>query len=90
MSEREEVELCTCGHLPEDHAPQFGTIDSPIPCYIGGCGCLEYTSTSETPQSFGEQDVGERLCPDCGQPMLPPGAIKKPNEYDHASGCPRG
>ena len=28
-------------------------------------------------------------CPDCGQPMLPPGKAKRPNEYDHASGCPR-
>ena len=30
-----------------------------------------------------------KLCPDCGQPMLPKGTKKKPNEYDHASGCPR-
>ena len=29
-------------------------------------------------------------CPDCGQPMLPPGETKRPNEYDHASGCPAG
>ena len=29
-----------------------------------------------------------RLCKDCGQPMLPHGVTKKPNEYDHASGCP--
>ena len=28
-------------------------------------------------------------CPDCGQPMLPAGEVKRPNEYDHASGCPR-
>src|SRR5208282_3520913 len=27
-------------------------------------------------------------CKGCGQPMLPKGAIKKPNEYDHAQGCP--
>jgi hypothetical protein len=26
-------------------------------------------------------------CKGCGQPMLPRGAIKKPNEYDHARGC---
>lgn len=29
------------------------------------------------------------LCPDCEQPMLPAGVTKRPNEYDHASGCPR-
>ncbi len=28
-------------------------------------------------------------CKDCGQPMLPKGAVKRPNEYDHAQGCPR-
>lgn len=28
------------------------------------------------------------LCPECSQPMLPPGVEKKPNQYDHASGCP--
>lgn len=28
-------------------------------------------------------------CTDCGQPMLPPGEVKRPNEYDHARGCPR-
>ncbi len=27
-------------------------------------------------------------CKDCGQPMLPKGAAKRPNEYDHARGCP--
>ncbi len=27
-------------------------------------------------------------CKDCGQPMLPKGGVKKPNEYDHARGCP--
>ena len=26
-------------------------------------------------------------CSDCGQPMPPPGEVKRPNEYDHASGC---
>lgn len=30
-----------------------------------------------------------KLCPDCDQPMRPRGVKKKPNEYDHASGCPR-
>ena len=29
------------------------------------------------------------LCPDCDQPMLPDGMVKQPNEFDHASGCPR-
>lgn len=29
------------------------------------------------------------MCPDCGQPMLPKGVKKQPNEYDHASGCPQ-
>lgn len=29
-----------------------------------------------------------KLCKECGQPMLPKGAVKKPNEYDHAQGCP--
>ena len=27
-------------------------------------------------------------CKECGQPMLPKGAKKRPNEYDHAQGCP--
>lgn len=30
-----------------------------------------------------------KRCPDCDQPMLPAGQVKRPNEYDHASGCPR-
>ncbi len=30
----------------------------------------------------------ETLCLHCGQPMLPPGEVKRPNEYDHARGCP--
>ena len=29
----------------------------------------------------------EKRCHDCGQPMLPKGQKKKPNEYDHAQGC---
>ncbi len=29
-------------------------------------------------------------CSECGQPMLPKGAVKRPNEYDHAQGCPKG
>ena len=29
-----------------------------------------------------------KLCKLCGQPMKPKGAKKKPNEYDHARGCP--
>jgi hypothetical protein len=29
-----------------------------------------------------------KRCRECGQPMLPKGRTKKPNEYDHASGCP--
>ncbi len=28
------------------------------------------------------------LCKLCGQPMLPPGHTKEPNQYDHAQGCP--
>lgn len=28
------------------------------------------------------------VCPECDQPMLPPGEVKRPNEYDHANGCP--
>lgn len=28
-------------------------------------------------------------CEECGQPMLPSGAEKKENEFDHASGCPQ-
>jgi hypothetical protein len=30
----------------------------------------------------------EKLCPKCGQPVLPVGEVKMENEYDHASGCP--
>src|SRR5690242_19904991 len=29
-----------------------------------------------------------KLCEGCGQPMLPDGVKKLPNEYDHAQGCP--
>lgn len=28
------------------------------------------------------------LCLGCDCPMLPPGVEKRPNEYDHAQGCP--
>src|SRR5688500_19787716 len=30
-----------------------------------------------------------RNCEACGQPMLPKGAVKKPEELGHARGCPR-
>ncbi len=30
------------------------------------------------------------LCEECGQLMLPVGMKKRPNQYDHASGCPNG
>lgn len=30
-----------------------------------------------------------KRCTECGQPMLPCGAKKLPNEYDHASGFPK-
>lgn len=29
-----------------------------------------------------------KLCRYCGQPMRPKGVRKRPNEYDHAQGCP--
>lgn len=29
-----------------------------------------------------------KLCRYCGQPMRPKGARKKPDEWDHAQGCP--
>jgi hypothetical protein len=29
-----------------------------------------------------------KLCSKCGQPMKPSGVKKRPNEYDHAQGCP--
>jgi hypothetical protein len=32
--------------------------------------------------------MGEHDCIRCGQPMLPAGEVKRPSEYDHASGCP--
>ena len=32
----------------------------------------------------------DKLCPGCDQPMLPKGVKKRPNEYDHAQGCPYG
>ena len=37
-----------------------------------------------------DPNTGKRylLCRSCGQPMLPPGVVKRPNEYDHARGCP--
>ena len=30
-----------------------------------------------------------KLCWFCGQPLLPKGVRKRPNEFDHAQGCPR-
>jgi len=32
--------------------------------------------------------MGDWSCVGCGQPMLPEGVVKRPNEYDHAHGCP--
>lgn len=29
-----------------------------------------------------------KLCKFCGQPMKPKNVRKRPNEYDHAQGCP--
>lgn len=29
-----------------------------------------------------------KTCRLCGQPMKPKGVRKRPNEYDHAQGCP--
>lgn len=29
-----------------------------------------------------------KLCRYCGQPIKPKGVKKKPDEYDHAQGCP--
>ncbi len=29
-----------------------------------------------------------KLCRFCGQPMRPKGIKKRPDEYDHAQGCP--
>ena len=29
-----------------------------------------------------------KLCKHCGQPMKPKGVKKKPDEFDHATGCP--
>lgn len=34
--------------------------------------------------------MGVKICKSCKQPMLPKGVIKRPNEYDHAGGCPEG
>lgn len=31
-----------------------------------------------------------KKCPECDQPMLPKGRVKKPGEFDHAQGCPIG
>lgn len=35
-----------------------------------------------------EELIAAGKCPECGQPMLPTGEAKRPNEYDHARGCP--
>lgn len=51
-----------------------------------GCGLCE--ESEALPRSASEER--EELCPDCDQPMLPAGQVKRRNEYDHASGCPRG
>jgi hypothetical protein len=37
-----------------------------------------------------KRPVKYKLCELCGQPMKPKGVKKKPNEFDHASGCPNG
>ena len=36
-----------------------------------------------------ERVMADKLCPDCGCPLLPKGVKKRPHEYDHAGGCPR-
>ncbi len=35
-----------------------------------------------------ESNEGSMNCKECDQPMLPGGMRKRPNYYDHASGCP--
>jgi len=35
-----------------------------------------------------KSEPSAELCSHCGQPMLPDGIKKLPNEYDHAAGCP--
>jgi hypothetical protein len=50
--------------------------DMVLPCQAG-CDTILSTMPAEL------------ICRDCGQPMLPAGVVKKPNEYDHASGCPQ-
>lgn len=32
--------------------------------------------------------LSDLMCRHCGQPMRPKGVPKRPNEYDHAQGCP--
>lgn len=44
----------------------------------------EHTSSPTDPNT-GRPYV---LCSACGAPTLPKGVKKRPNEYDHASGCP--
>lgn len=34
--------------------------------------------------------IEREVCRECGQPMLPWNETKRPNEYDHARGCPNG
>jgi hypothetical protein len=33
-------------------------------------------------------DPDYQLCKSCGQPMKPKGVKKRPDEFDHAQGCP--
>lgn len=71
------------GHYDQDanHAWMVRRIDAVLAGRdpSGVVGWTEHDGTRPHPTT----------CPDCGQPLLPPGTVKKPNEYDHASGCPQ-
>ena len=68
-------------------------------CGVSGTHWHPFTVESMLAEPVGEYTITVRVrsrrkkrkddCSLCGQLMLPAGVMKRPNEYDHASGCPK-
>lgn len=50
-------------------------------------GCIMHENGHAYGCSACDRAAGWRRCPDCDQPMLPPGRVKMLDEFDHAKGC---
>lgn len=61
--------------------------------------CIEWGATAERSVELCMEElrklvaeertgIAPKLCRFCGQPMKPKGVPKRPDEYDHAQGCP--